>query len=89
MATLYDLAMQYLAQALPDGKIFPDTIPPLVPPAEETPVSPEEGIVNTQIARNMGGGDGYSVYNPDPTRLRTKDDYSPYAYRQAMAKSGS
>jgi len=84
MATLYDLAMQYLAQALPDGKIFPDTIPPLVPPAEDTPVSPEEGIVNTQIARNMAGGDGYSVYNPDPNRLRTKDDYRPYAYNRAM-----
>jgi hypothetical protein len=83
MATLYDLAMQYLAQALPDGKIFPDTIPPLVPPAEEdTPVSPEEGIVNTQIARNMAGGDGSAG-------LRTRSDYSPYAYRQAMAKSGA
>ena len=88
MATLYDLAMQYLAQALPDGKIFPDTIPPLVPPTEDEdtlaqPETPAQGIINT------GAADGFSVYNPDPTRLRTKDDYSPYAYRQAMAKSGA
>ena len=87
MATLYDLAMQYLAQALPNGKIFPDTIPPLVPPAEDEdtpaqPGTPVQGIINT------GAADGFSVYNPDPNRLRTKNDYSPYAYRQAMAKSG-
>lgn len=86
MATLYDLAMQYLAQALPSGKIFPDTIPPLVPPAEDTPVQPEEGIIGTQVARNIGA-DNYSVYNPDPTRLRTSDQYSPFAYRQASEKT--
>lgn len=86
MATLYDLAMQYLAQALPSGKIFPDTIPPLVPPAEDTPVQPEEGILGTQVARNIGA-DNYSVYNPDPTRLRTSDQYSPFAYRQASEKT--
>jgi hypothetical protein len=86
MATLYDLAMQYLAQALPSGKIFPDTIPPLVPPAEDTPVQPEEGILGTQVARNIGA-DNYSVYNPDPTRLRTADQYSPFAYRQASEKT--
>ena len=83
MATLYDLAMQYLAQALPDGKIFPDTIPPLVPPTEDEdtpaqPGTPAQGIINT------GAADGFSVYNPDPTRLRTKDDYRPYAYNRAM-----
>ena len=49
MATLYDLAMQYLAQALPDGKIFPDTIPPLVPPTEDedTSAQPETCLLYT------------------------------------------
>jgi hypothetical protein len=80
MATLYDLAMQYLAQALPDGKIFPDTIPPLVPPAEdeETPAqpgTPVQGIINT------GAADGFSVYNPDPNMTRTKRNYvNPFPY---------
>ena len=88
MATLYDLAMQYLAQALPDGKIFPDTIPPLVPPTEDEdtpaqPGTPAQGIINT------GAADGFSVYNPDPTRLRTADDYSPFNARRYYARPDS
>lgn len=88
MATLYDLAMQYLAQALPGGKIFPDTIPPLVPPTEDEdtpaqPGTPAQGIINT------GAADGYSVYNPDPTRLRTSDQYSPYNARRYYARPDS
>lgn len=34
-----------------------------------------------------GGGGDFSVYNPDPTRTRTSDEYSPYAYRQAAERN--
>tara|TARA_B100001939_G_scaffold332822_1_gene332203 strand:- start:212 stop:1621 length:1410 start_codon:yes stop_codon:yes gene_type:complete len=42
-------------------------------------------IAAAMQASNRGDG-GFNPYNPDMNRVRT--DYSPYAYRQAMAKSG-
>ena len=55
---------------------------------DESSIS-EEGIASLypQVAAS-DDDDDYSVYNPDPARLRTLDQYSPYAYRQAMANSG-
>jgi hypothetical protein len=85
MATLYDLAMQYLNQSLPktfkyDRTNQPGTNPPGLFP--QPPVKPIEKILPVQ-----GGGDGaYNPYNPDPNSITNKN-YSPYAYRQAMAKS--
>jgi hypothetical protein len=87
MATLYDLAMRYLQQGLPSiSGIFPATIPPIggtPPPTTPDPTQPgqSQGIVNA------GGGDNFSVYNPDPNRTRTGDDYSPFAFRQAQEKT--
>ena len=90
MATLYDLAMKYLQQGLPSiSGIFPSTIPPIggTPPTQPpgtppgTPPGQGQGIINT------GAADNFTVYNPDPTRLRTIDNYSPYAGRQAIEKT--
>jgi hypothetical protein len=91
MATLYDLAMKYLRQGLPSiDPIFPSTIPPIggTPTQPTQPTQPDQGIINTNIATG-GGGDGYSVYNPDPTRLRTSDQYSPYNARRYYARPDS
>ena len=45
------------------------------------------GIATTYQAQNMGGGgEGFNPYNTDMSQIR--QDYSPYAYRQAMASSG-
>jgi len=84
MATLADLARQYLNQALPDiSGIFK---PRADTPVEETPVEETVPGITPQLLP-MSGGDNFSVYNPDMNRVRT--DYSPYAYRQAMAKNGA
>ena len=90
MATLYDLAMKYLNQGLPSiSGIFPSTIPPIggTPPTQPpgTPPDPGEnqGIINTE------SGDNFNVYNPDPTRLRTSDQYSPFNARRFYARPGS
>ena len=83
MATLADLARQYLNQALPDiSGIFK---PRVDTPVEETPVEETISGVTPQLLRSTGK-DNFSVYNPDPNKVRT--DYRPYDYRQAMAKSG-
>ena len=73
MATLADLARQYLAQSLPDiSGIFQ---PRADTPVEETPVEETVPGITPQLLQPMGGGDSFSVYNPDPTRTRTKRDY--------------
>ena len=73
MATLADLARQYLAQPLPDiSGIFK---PVADTPVEETPVEETVPGITPQLLQSTGGGDGYSVYNPDPTRTRTIKDY--------------
>ena len=90
MATLYDLAMKYLQQGLPSiSGIFPSTIPPIggaPPPGTNPPTQPgfpAEGIINTE------SGDNFTVYNPDPTRLRTSDQYSPFNARRFYARPDS
>ncbi|MDB4352311.1 hypothetical protein OAA60_02660 [Porticoccaceae bacterium] len=87
MATLYDLAMQYLNQSLPktfkyDRTNQPGTTPPVTVPPQD-PNAPVKRILPVQ----GGGGDGFSVYNPDPNRTRNESNYSPYSYRQASERS--
>ena len=87
MASLYDLAMQYLNQSLPEtfkydrtnqpGTLPPVTLPPQDPNAPTARILPMPG----------GGGDGFSVYNSDPNRTRNESNYSPYDYRQAFGKT--
>ena len=85
MATLFDLAQQYLNRALPEtfryGPRTPTTPPPVTVPPQD-PNAPTARILPVQ-----SGGDGFSVYNPDPNRTRTSDQYSPYNYRTASEKS--
>ena len=84
MATLYDLAMQYLNQSLPKTFKYDRTNQPGTP-TPVLPVQPTEPI--KKILPVQGGGDGFSVYNPDPNRTRNESNYSPYAYRQAAERS--
>jgi hypothetical protein len=92
MATLYDLAMQYLRQGLPDiSGIFPATTTP--PPITKPPFFPDDGGDVQPLLPVMpqpSGGDGFSPYDirPGDSSIRTSDQYNPYAYRQAAAKSG-
>jgi hypothetical protein len=87
MATLYDLAMQYLRQGLPDiSGIFPATTTP--PPITKPPFFPVDGGDVQPLLPVMpqpSGGDGFSPYDirPGDSSIRTPDQYNPYAYRQA------
>ena len=77
----------YLNQGLPDiyQSIYnppPATIGPITTmPVESTP------LVDPLYPQTGGNQDGFSVYNPDPNRTRTQDNYSPYAYRQAAERN--
>ena len=85
MATLYDLAMQYLKQGLPDiSGIYPATTTP--PPATTDPVDGGDVQPLFPVASQPSGGDGFNPYNirPGDSSIRTSDQYSPYAYNQAM-----
>jgi len=84
MATLFDLAQAYLNRALPETFKYDRTNQPGIGP--RLPVQPEEPIA--KILPVQGGNEeGSSVYNPDPNRTRTGDNYSPYNYRQAAERS--
>ena len=85
MATLYDLAMQYLNQSLPKTFKYDRTNQPGTNPPGLFPQPPVEPI--TKILPVQGGSDNFSVYNPDPNRTRTSDQYSPYNYRQAAERN--
>ncbi len=84
--------VDYLNQGLPD--IYQSITQPSITPINFDESTSSDDLDKTvapiiQATRSEGGGgDSYSVYNPDPTRTRTSDEYSPYNYRQAMAKSG-
>jgi hypothetical protein len=85
MATLYDLAMQYLRQGLPDiSGIFPATTTP--PPITTDPVDGGDVQPLLPVMPQPSGGDGFSPYDirPGDSSIRTPDQYSPYAYNQAM-----
>jgi len=85
MATLFDLAQAYLNRALPETFRYGPTTPPTPPPITDSPQDPNAPV--KRILPVQGGGDGFSVYNPDPNRTRDKSNYSPYAYRQAAERS--
>jgi hypothetical protein len=57
-------------------------------PLTATPVSVEEGIAGLypQVAASGGGDDGFNPFDISPrdSSIRTPDQYSPYAYNQAM-----
>jgi hypothetical protein len=85
MATLFDLAQQYLNRALPETFKY-DRTPPIGTNPPMLPVQPGKPIEKL-LPRPGGNEDGFSVYNPDPNRTRTSDQYSPYNYRQAAERS--
>jgi len=88
MNPLYKRYLEYLMEDLPDvsdiGGYFD------VPTTEEREEESLKKEIKTPMApmNQTRGGDSFSVYNPDPDRVRTSDDYNPYSYRQTMAKSG-
>ena len=83
MATLYDLAMQYLNQSLPKTFEYGKTNQPGIP----TPVLPVQPTKPVQkvIPRGGGGnqGDGFGVFNADPN-LVSNQNYNPRPYNRAM-----
>ena len=83
MATLYDLAMQYLNQSLPKTFKY-DRTPPIGtnPPGlfPQPPVKPIEKL----LPRPGGNEEGFSVYNPDPNRTRNESNYNPRTYNKVM-----
>ena len=88
MADFYKLADQKLFkdyQFLPQEKYRLGLNLPT--DATEDEVVTDQGIVNTDAFANAGGGgDGFSVYNPDPNTI-VNQDYDPYAYRNASEMS--
>ena len=81
--SLYDLAMQYLNQSVPKAFKYDRTNPPTIGP--RLPVQPEDP--NAPIKRILpvqGGGDGFSVYNPDPNMTRGEDNYNERPYKSAL-----
>ena len=76
----------YLNQGLPD--IYQNIYnPPSIGPITKLPVEPDNPLVDPLYPQTGGNAEGFSVYNPDPNRTRTQDNYSPYAYRQASERS--
>ena len=87
MATLAQLAQQYLNQGLPSiSGIFQ---PRATTPVEETPVEETIPGITPQLLQPMGGGGGFNPYNinPNDSNVRTSDQYSPYNMRQAYAST--
>ena len=82
MATLYDLAMQYLNQSLPKTFKY-DRTPPIGTNPPTQPGFPGEPI--KKILPVQGGNeDGFSVYNPDPNRTRNKSNYNERPYKSTV-----
>ena len=85
MASLFDLVQQYLKRDnLPkpftyDRTNQPGTPPPVTVPPQD-PNAPTARILPVQ----GGGGDGFSVYNPDPNRTRTQDNYLERPYKSTV-----
>jgi len=85
MASLYDLAMQYLRQGLPDiSGIYPAITTP--PPATTDPVDGGDVQPLLPVMPQPSGGDGFSPYDirPEDSSIRTPDQYNAYPYRQAV-----
>ena len=84
MATLFDLAQQYLNRALPETFKYDRTPRIGIPTPVPGPIVPEP---IKKLLPVQSGSDNFSVYNPDPNRTRTSDQYSPYNYRQASERN--
>ena len=82
MATLYDLAMQYLNQSLPKTFKYDRTNPPTIGPIIRPPQDPNAPVKKI-LPVQSSGADGFSVYNPDPNSIVNKD-YDPTRYNKAM-----
>ena len=69
--SLYQRYLNYLNQGLPgiSGIFRPTTPGPTIP--TPIPVVPEPGVTPQLLELTGGGGDNFSVYNPDPNRVRT------------------
>ena len=78
----------YLNQGLPDiyQNIY-NPPPATIGPITKLPVEPDNPLVDPLYPQTGGNAEGFSVYNPDPNRTSTQDNYSPYAYRQASERS--
>jgi hypothetical protein len=92
-STLYGLPqsmVDYLNQPLPDISGLSYTPAPTIEAPTIEDVITEEGIASLypEVVAS-GGGDSFSPYNirPGDSSIRTSDQYSPYAYRQASEKS--
>ncbi len=90
---LYGDVLDYLERSgLPSvGGIFDDydeSKNPFIIDFEESTSSDDlDKTVAPIIQATRGGGGDFSVYNPDPNRTRTQDNYSPYNYRQAAERN--
>ena len=80
MATLFDLAQAYLNRALPETFKYNRTNQPGIP-TPVLPVQPTEPITKILPVQG-GGGDGFSVYNPDPNSISNKQ-YNARPYMKA------
>jgi len=80
--------VDYLNQGLPD--IYQSITQPSNTTIDDESTSSDDlnKTVAPIIQATRGGGGDFSVYNPDPTRTRTSDQYSPYAYNRAMRDTG-
>jgi hypothetical protein len=82
---LPQIMADYLNQALPDiSNLY---TPPVarINPIRPSPDDPQ-GIISLYPEGDGDGGDGFSPYDirPGDSSIRTPDQYSPYAYNQAM-----
>lgn len=75
MATLFDLAQQYLNRALPKTFKYDRTPPIGTNPPGLFPQPPVKKPIEKLLPVQGGGGEGFSVYNPDPNRTRDKSNY--------------
>jgi len=82
MATLAQLAQQYLNQGLP-------SISGIFQPRANAPVEETIPGITPQLLQPMGGGGGFNPYNinPNDPNVRTSKNYSPYNMRQAYAST--
>ncbi len=87
MATLAQLAQQYLNQGLPSisGIFQPRANTPVEEPVEET----IPGITPQLLQPMGGGGGGFNPYNinPNDPNVRTSRNYSPYSDRRLIERS--
>ena len=70
--SLFQQYQDYLNQAMPDiSGIFPNNTTTPDDPTNDPVTDPESGVTRQLLQLTGGGGDNFSVYNPDPTRTRT------------------